>query len=91
MSAFTPADAHERDGLRLYLARLLALDTRASVRLQGSGSVLGVWAGPPLDVVCLRPVGLAAPIDPLDVTHFHVTHFHVTHSAASLTNILKKN
>lgn len=66
MSTFTPADAHERDGLRSYLVRLLALDTRASVRLQGAGAVLGVWSGPPLDVVCLRPVRLAAALDALD-------------------------
>jgi hypothetical protein len=65
---FIPADDEERRGLRHYLTRLLALDARASVRLQGSGLVLGVWGGPPLDVVTLRPVALAAAVAPLDAT-----------------------
>jgi hypothetical protein len=51
-------DEVERAGLRAYLDRLLRLDDRAAVRLQASGEVLGVWGGPPLDVVSLRPVRL---------------------------------
>jgi hypothetical protein len=59
----------ERAGLRAYLDRLLRLDDRAAVRLQTRGAVLGVWGGPPLDVVSLRPVGLAEPPQPaVDVT-----------------------
>ena len=68
MSTFTPADLGERQALRHYLGLLLALDTRAAVRLQGSGAVLGVWGGPPLEVVSLRPVALAESIEPLDAT-----------------------
>lgn len=68
MSTFLPADDDERQGLCTYLARLLALDTRASVRLQAGGMVLGVWGGPPLDVVTLRPVALADPSDVIDLT-----------------------
>jgi hypothetical protein len=63
VTSFLPADDDERQALRGYLTRLLALDTRASVRLQAAGIVLGVWGGPPLDVVTLRPVALAAPTD----------------------------
>jgi hypothetical protein len=66
------ADAHEAAGLVAYLGRLVALDDRGAVRLQGSGQVLGVWGGPPMDVLTLRPVALAArPADQtraLDVT-----------------------
>ena len=68
MTGFAPADDEERRGLRHYLTRLLALDARASVRLQAGGPVLGVWGGPPLDVVTLRPVALAAPVPSLDAT-----------------------
>jgi hypothetical protein len=68
VSEFLPADDNERWALRGYLSRLLALDTRASVRLQAGGRVLGVWGGPPLDVVTLRPVALAQPSDLPDVT-----------------------
>src|SRR5664279_4963626 len=67
MTGFAPADDEERRGLRHYLTRLLALDARASVRLQAEGPVLGVWGGPPLDVVTLRPVALSAALE-LDVT-----------------------
>jgi hypothetical protein len=59
--------AGEGPGLAVYLERLLRLDDRAAVRLQASGRVLGVWSGPPFDVVALRPAALAAPAD-LDVT-----------------------
>jgi len=63
------ADPHERAGLGAYLGRLAALDDRGSARLQASGTVLGVWGGPPLDVVTLRPVELSEPVlTPLDRT-----------------------
>jgi hypothetical protein len=62
-----PAGAVEAQGLAAYLQRVLALDARAAVRLQGRGTVLGVWSGPPFDVLALRPVALAVPAD-LDVT-----------------------
>jgi hypothetical protein len=62
-----PAGRDELAGLLGYLRRLVALDGRAAVRLQASGEVLGVWGFPPLDVVALRPVRLAAAVD-LDVT-----------------------
>lgn len=58
---------NERAGLTSYLGRLVALDNRGAVRLQAQGLVLGVWSGPPLDVVALRPVALARPIE-VDVT-----------------------
>jgi hypothetical protein len=57
----------EAAGLGSYLDRLLALDGRAVVRLQARGAVVGVWSGPPFDVVALRPVALAAPAE-VDVT-----------------------
>jgi hypothetical protein len=64
-----PAGPDERGGLRSYLSRLVGLDDRAAVRLQGTGTVVGVWGGPPLGVLTLRPVGLAHPTVPgLDLT-----------------------
>ena len=80
MTGFLPADDDERQALRGYLSRLLALDTRSSVRLQAAGTVLGVWGGPPLDVVTLRPVALAAPAGSSDPSG----PFDVTVSAARL-------
>ena len=60
-------DPLEASGLATYLDRVVALDNRAAVRLDASGVVLGVWSGPPFQVVALRPVALAEPAD-LDVT-----------------------
>lgn len=68
MSEFWAADLGEQEALRGYLSRLVALDGRACVRLQAHGTVLGVWGGPPLDVVTLRPVALSAASDAGDVT-----------------------
>jgi hypothetical protein len=69
VTSLVPADVDERAGLVAHLERLVGLDDRGAVRLQGHGSVLGVWGGPPLDVVTLRPVGLAGQgADGLDVT-----------------------
>ncbi|MEO8106741.1 MAG: hypothetical protein ABI720_05425 [Actinomycetes bacterium] len=67
MTRLQIADGGERSGLQQYLERLVALDNRAAVRVQGAGSTLGVWSGPPFEVVALRPVGLAEPAH-LDVT-----------------------
>jgi hypothetical protein len=65
----TVTDPRERAGLVAYLTRLVRLDDRGSARLQARGSVLGVWGGPPLDVVTLRPVALGEePHAPLDLT-----------------------
>lgn len=50
--------AGERGALVDYLDRLVGLDDRAAVRLQASGSVLGVWSGPPFGVVALRALAL---------------------------------
>lgn len=61
------ADEVDRQGLVQYLERLVALDNRAAVRLQAGGTVLGVWSGPPFEVVALRPVALGEPIR-LDAT-----------------------
>jgi len=58
-----PAGAHEALGLASYLRRLTALDSRAAVRIQARGAVAGVFAGPPFEVVALRPVALAAPLE----------------------------
>jgi hypothetical protein len=60
---FAPAGAHEALGLAAYLRRLTALDSRAAVRIQARGAVAGVFAGPPFEVVALRPVALAAPVE----------------------------
>lgn len=57
----------ERVGLTRYLERLVALDGRGVVRLQAAGTVLGVWSGPPFEVVALRPVALADGLS-LDAT-----------------------
>jgi hypothetical protein len=53
----------ERLALLQYLERLVALDNRAVVRIQAGGSTLGVWSGPPFEVVALRPAALAYPAD----------------------------
>lgn len=53
--------AGEQRGLVQYLERLVALDNRAAVRLQAGGQVMGIWSGPPFEVVALRPVALASP------------------------------
>jgi hypothetical protein len=58
----------ESAALADYLDRLTGLDDRAAVRLQsGGGLALGVWSGPPFEVVALRPVALAEPVR-VDVT-----------------------
>lgn len=67
MSRLELASDAERLALVQYLERLVALDNRAAVRLQASGTTLGVWAGPPFEVVALRPTLLARPAD-TDVT-----------------------
>ena len=67
MSRITLRDPIEGSGLVAYLDRLLALDSRAAIRLQAQGSVLGAWSGPPFQVVALRPVALAEPTT-LDLT-----------------------
>jgi hypothetical protein len=67
VTAVTLAGNDERHGLQRYLERLVALDNRAAVRLQAAGSTLGVWSGPPFEVVALRPVGLAEACQ-LDMT-----------------------
>ncbi len=69
MTVLLLAGADEWAGLRAYLVRLVGLDDRGAVRVQGAATVLGVWGGPPLDVVTLRPVALAGPLaEPLDAT-----------------------
>lgn len=57
----------ERLALVQYLDRLVTLDNRAVVRLQASGTTLGVWSGPPFEVVALRPTVLSQPAQ-VDVT-----------------------
>jgi hypothetical protein len=64
----TLRDTTERRGLLAYLERLLRLDPAASVRVQAGGSVAGIWGGPPMGAVTLRPVALAAPVQRLDRT-----------------------
>jgi hypothetical protein len=68
VSELVPADLGEWHALRDYLTRLVGLDGRACVRLQANALVLGVWGGPPLDVVTLRPVALLRPSNGTDVT-----------------------
>jgi hypothetical protein len=67
VSSLVLASEVERLGLALYLDRLIALDNRAVVRLQASGRTLGVWSGPPFEVVALRPSVLGTPAS-FDVT-----------------------
>ncbi len=67
MTLLALVDDLERAGLAQYLERLIALDNRAAVRLQAGGQVLGVWSGPPFEVVALKPVALQEPAQ-LDVT-----------------------
>lgn len=67
MSELVLAGEADRLGLVQYLERLVGLDNRAVVRLQAGGTVLGVWSGPPFDVVALRPVALGRPAG-LDAT-----------------------
>ena len=61
MTGVRLAGADEQRGLVQYLERLVALDNRAAVRLQAGGQVMGIWSGPPFEVVALRPVALASP------------------------------
>jgi len=68
VSRVLAADPGELAALHFYLVRLVTLDGRACVRLQTHGPVLGVWGGPPMDVVTLRPIALAGPVDAWDVT-----------------------
>jgi hypothetical protein len=63
MTTLRLANGWESDGLCQYLERLVLLDNRAAVRLQAAGKVLGVWSGPPFEVVALKPVALAAPLE----------------------------
>lgn len=67
MSSVELAGEAERQGLVQYLERLVVLDNRAAVRMQAAGEVVGVWSGPPFEVVALRPVALGAPAQ-LDAT-----------------------
>jgi hypothetical protein len=67
VTAVQLAGSGEQRALAQYLERLVALDNRAAVRLQSGGQVMGIWSGPPFEVVALRPVALAAP-EQVDVT-----------------------
>ncbi|MFL6180694.1 MAG: hypothetical protein ACJ73J_00140 [Actinomycetes bacterium] len=67
MTAIELTSDAERRALVQYLERTVALDNRAVVRLQARGSTLGVWSGPPFEVVALRAASLAFDAD-LDVT-----------------------
>lgn len=67
MTTIEIAGEPERQGLVHYLDRLVGLDNRAAVRMQSGGQVVGVWSGPPFDVVAMRPVALVAPAQ-LDAT-----------------------
>ncbi|HVQ88248.1 MAG TPA: hypothetical protein VMT88_08700 [Actinomycetes bacterium] len=58
MTRLSLATENESAGLRQYLERLVALDNRAVVRVQAGGAAMGVWSGPPFEVVALKPVGL---------------------------------
>ncbi|MEO8330486.1 MAG: hypothetical protein ABI586_10810 [Candidatus Nanopelagicales bacterium] len=58
MTRLELADGSEAAGLCQYLERLVALDNRAVVRLQAGGAAMGVWSGPPFEVVALKPVAL---------------------------------
>ena len=58
MTRVALAEEFERTALAQYLERLVSLDNRAAVRLQASGSAMGVWSGPPFEVVALKPIAL---------------------------------
>lgn len=61
MTSVRLAGADEQQAVVQYLERLVALDNRAAVRLQSGGQVMGIWSGPPFEVVAVRPVALASP------------------------------
>lgn len=55
--------------LAAYLAKVTGWDPRAAVRVQARGSVVGVYAPSPLDVLTLVAVPLAVPFEePIDTT-----------------------
>ncbi len=61
MTGVQLAGSDEQRAVVQYLERLVALDNRAAVRLQAAGQVMGIWSGPPFEVVALRPAALAIP------------------------------
>jgi hypothetical protein len=55
--------------LAAYLARVVSWDERSAVRVQARGSVVGVYAPSPMDVLVLVALPLALPVEePLDTT-----------------------
>jgi len=58
MTRVALASELERSALAQYLERLVSLDNRAVVRTQAGGAAMGVWSGPPFEVVALKPVAL---------------------------------
>ncbi|MFD7629130.1 hypothetical protein ACFV7Q_24390 [Streptomyces sp. NPDC059851] len=64
------ADSGEAADLAAFLGRLVHYDRAAAVRLQAGGGALAVFGRPPsFDVLAVRTVRLAAPVEtPLDVT-----------------------
>jgi hypothetical protein len=55
--------------LASYLGRVVGWDERAAVRVQARGSVVGVYAPSPLDVLAFVALPMAAPVpDVVDVT-----------------------
>ncbi|WP_151773265.1 hypothetical protein [Streptomyces abyssomicinicus] len=63
------ADQGEAADLCAFLSRLLHYDRAAAVRLQGAGEAVAVYGSPAsFEVLAVRAVRLAEPVDSLDVT-----------------------
>ncbi|NYV76239.1 hypothetical protein HW445_18260, partial [Streptomyces sp. UH6] len=63
------ADQGEAADLCAFLSRLLHYDRAAAVRLQGAGEAVAVYGSPAsFEVLAVRAVRLAEPVESLDVT-----------------------
>lgn len=65
VTALTVPDPGQRADLAEFVARVVALDPTAGVRLRGANGIVTAWAGTPFDVLATRSV--AGTLDPADV------------------------
>jgi hypothetical protein len=65
VTALTVPDPGQRADLAEFVARVVALDPTAGVRLRGANGVVTAWAGTPFEVLATRTV--AGTLDPADV------------------------
>jgi hypothetical protein len=69
MTTLRFADQGEAADLCAFLSRLLHYDRAAAVRLQGAGEAVAVYGSPAsFEVLAVRAVRLAEPVESLDVT-----------------------